>query len=81
MEIFMQLIQQVGFPIFVAVYLLHSYRKKLDEFHVEQARTNLLLAVLVKSLARGDTEVPQEIIDEVSAVLESPLPGTLKLPE
>jgi hypothetical protein len=73
MEIAVQLIQQLGFPIFVSVYLLHIHSKKLDAFHVTQTRTNVLLAVLVRVLT-ADTEIaiPDEVVDEVSGVMDVP---------
>ena len=73
MDIAVQLIQSLGFPIFVSVYLLHIHSKKLDAFHATQTRTNVLLAVLVRVLA-ADTEIaiPEEVIDEVSGVTDVP---------
>ena len=73
MDIAVQLIQSLGFPIFVAVYLLHIYSKKLEAFHAAQNRTNVLLAVLVKALAAdADISIPKEVIDEVSGVTDVP---------
>ena len=78
MEVFINVIQQVGFPIFIAVYLLHAYSKKLDQFHAEQARTNLLLVVLVKALTKGNIAIPEEIENEVSGVVDAPKLGGKK---
>jgi len=75
MEVFINLIQQVGFPIFIAVYLLHAYSKKLDQFHSEQTRTNLLLVVLVKALTKGNIAIPEEVEDEVSGVVDVQVGG------
>ncbi len=74
MDIAIQLIQQLGFPIFVSVYLLHIHSKKLDAFHVTQTRTNVLLAVLVRVLTADhpDIAIPTEVVDEVSGVVDVP---------
>ena len=72
MQVCIDIVQQVGFPIFVAVYLLHIHSKKLVKLHVEQSRTNLLLVVLVQALAKGEVDIPGQIVNEVSGVIEAP---------
>jgi hypothetical protein len=72
MEIATQLIQALGFPIFVCLWLMYRVEKRLEKQHAEQHRTNVLLAVVVKVLD-GETSVPENVVDEVSGVVSVPL--------
>jgi hypothetical protein len=79
MDVFTTLIQTVGFPIFVAMYLLHRHEKKLEMLYEEQKQTNVVMAVLVKVLASNEnTSIPAEVVDEVSGVFNTPLPPSKK---
>lgn len=72
MEIATQLIQALGFPIFVCLWLMYRVEKRLEKQHAEQHRTNVLLAVVVKVLD-GEGPVPDNVVDEVSGVVSVPL--------
>ena len=74
MDAFVTIIQTVGFPIFVAVYLLHRHEKKLDKLWQEHRQTNVVLAVLVKVLTQDGAAVPDSVVDEVSGVTSMPTP-------
>ena len=67
-----EVISELGFPIFVALYFMYVHSKKLDRFYDEQNRTNVLLAVLVKVLTtdRDGPGIPIAIVDEVSGVVD-----------
>lgn len=72
MEIATQLIQALGFPIFVCLWLMYRVEKRMEKQHAEQHRTNVLLAVIVKVLD-GEESVPDNVVDEVSGVVSVPL--------
>ena len=70
MDAFVVIIQTVGFPIFVAVYLLHRYGAQMDKMAEAQKTTNVVLAVLVKTLTQGNQmAIPESVMDEVSGVV------------
>ena len=72
MDIATQLIQTLGFPIFVCLWLMYRVEKRLEKQHKEQHRTNVLLAVIVKVLD-GDGAVPENVANEISGVVSVPL--------
>ena len=76
MDAFVIIIQTVGFPIFVALYLLIRYEKKIDKMAEAQKTTNVVLAVLVKVHSHGNQlSVPEVIVDDVSGVVSVPNKG------
>lgn len=70
-------IATLGFPIFVASFLLFRLEKRLEQLYEENKQSNIVLAVLLKSLMDG-TAVPSEVLDELSGM--TPVP-TLIPPE
>lgn len=76
MDVALEFIQKLGFPVFVAVFLMFKYDRKMERLLEEHKRTNVVLAVLVKVISDGSQSsgVPQEVIDEVSGVETVPLP-------
>jgi hypothetical protein len=68
MDIAVNLIQALGFPIFVCLWLMYRVEKRMDRQHKEQQRTNTLLTVIVKVMDSKDT-VPENVVDEVSGVV------------
>ena len=73
METAVKLIQILGFPIFVCLWLMYRQDKRLDAMHKSHNRTNVILAVLVKVLTEGNgAAVPSDIVDEASG-LDKPL--------
>ena len=59
------IIQALGFPIFVCLWLMYRVEKRLDKIHKEQHRSNILQAVIVKVLDEG-TAVPDNVVDEIT---------------
>jgi len=71
MESAVQIIQALGFPIFVCLWLMYRQDKKSDLIYEAHKRTNVVLAVLVKVLTSDNgVAVPSHIVDEVSGVVD-----------
>ena len=62
------IIQSLGYPIFVSLWLMFRVEKRMDTQHREQHRTNVLLSAIVRTLD-GDEAIPETIADEASGVL------------
>lgn len=65
----------VGFPIFVAVYLLTRLENKLELIWTEFRQTNLILLVLVKSMDLDKSTIPEEILSQVQDNLANEIEG------
>lgn len=65
------IIQALGFPIFVCLWLMYRVEKRLDKIHKEQHRSNILQAVIVKVLDEG-TAVPDNVVDEITGKVPAP---------
>jgi hypothetical protein len=64
-------VQKLGFPIFVAWYLMVRIEKRIEHLIEQDRKKNVLLAILVRVLS-DNSAVPQEFVDEVSGVKEMP---------
>lgn len=65
------IIQTLGFPIFVCLWLMYRVEKRMDKQHKEQHRSNVLLSVIVRVLDDG-AAMPEHIVDEVTGVVKTP---------
>ena len=70
-------IATLGFPIFVASFLLFRLEKRIEQLWDENKQSNIILAVLLRSLTDG-TAVPAEILDELSGATPVPPPTPLE---
>lgn len=64
-------IATLGFPIFVASFLLFRLEKKIELLWEANKQSNVVLAVLLKCLTDG-TAPPVEVMEEASGIVTPP---------
>lgn len=65
-----ELIQSIGFPIAVAIWLMYRVETILEKQRKEQNRTNTLLAVIVRVLD-SERAFPTDVVNDASGVTRS----------